>query len=166
MDSLLKHFSQSSQLGANAAYIEDLYEQYLVSPDSVDGKWKTYFDGLKGREAGDVPHSAVMQSVAAAGRTAASSGAASRGGDERERAVGKLITAYRSRGHLAANMDPLGLIEQLPADALDETSGKETSAGAAGACEQSRLHRPQAPVAEMLERLPVGLRDDQTRFAL
>ncbi|MBW3550662.1 MAG: trypsin-like peptidase domain-containing protein [Proteobacteria bacterium] len=119
MDSLLKQFSQSSHLGASAAYIEDLYEQYLVSPDSVDGKWKTYFDGLKGREAGDVPHSAVMQSVAAAGRTAASSGAASRGGDERERAVGKLITAYRSRGHLAANMDPLGLIEHPPAPDLD-----------------------------------------------
>ncbi|HEY5802539.1 MAG TPA: hypothetical protein VIT62_08305, partial [Lysobacter sp.] len=36
MDSLLKQFSQSSQLGANAAFVEDLYEQYLVSPDSVD----------------------------------------------------------------------------------------------------------------------------------
>ena len=35
VDSLLKQFAQSSQLGANAAYIEDLYEQYLVSPDSV-----------------------------------------------------------------------------------------------------------------------------------
>ena len=41
MDSLLKQFSQSSQLGANAAYIEDLYEQYLVDPDSVGPKWKT-----------------------------------------------------------------------------------------------------------------------------
>mgnify|MGYP003581080164 CR=1 FL=1 len=38
VDSLLKQFSQSSQLGANAAFVEDLYEQYLVSPDSVDPK--------------------------------------------------------------------------------------------------------------------------------
>src|SRR5690606_20903272 len=30
-------------------------------------------------------------------------------GDERERNVGRLITAYRSRGHLGANLDPLGL---------------------------------------------------------
>ena len=58
VDNLIKQFAQSSQLGSNAAYIEDLYEQYLVSPDSVDPKWKTYFDGFKGREAGDVPHSA------------------------------------------------------------------------------------------------------------
>ncbi|MDQ3288725.1 MAG: 2-oxoglutarate dehydrogenase E1 component [Pseudomonadota bacterium] len=119
MDSLLKQFAQSSHLGASAAYIEDLYEQYLVSPDSVDGKWKTYFDGLKGREAGDVPHSAVMEAVAAAGRIAGGSGAASEGGGERARSVGKLITAYRSRGHLAANLDPLGLFEHPSAPDLD-----------------------------------------------
>src|SRR5687768_18508847 len=72
VDSLLKQFAQSSQLGANAAYIEDLYEQYLVDPDSVGAKWKTYFEGLKGREAGDVPHSAVIEQIAVAGRLAAS----------------------------------------------------------------------------------------------
>ena len=111
MDSLLKQFAQSSQLGANGAYIEDLYEQYLVAPDSVDPKWKQYFDGLKGREAGDIPHSAVIAQIAAEAR------AASRGGpcvgDERERNVGRLITAYRSRGHLAAKLDPLGLTPPL-----------------------------------------------------
>ena len=116
VDSLLKQFAQSSQLGANAAYLEDLYEQYLVAPDSVGPKWKAYFDGLKGREAGDVPHSVVMEQVADAGRRAArglldagSTGAVAGAGDARERSVGKLITAYRSRGHLAANLDPLGL---------------------------------------------------------
>ena len=110
VDSLLKQFAQSSQLGANGAYIEDLYEQYLVAPDSVGPKWKQYFDGLKGREAGDVPHSVVIDQIAEAGKLAARSAlAVSGGGDERERAVGKLITAYRSRGHLAANLDPLGM---------------------------------------------------------
>jgi 2-oxoglutarate dehydrogenase E1 component len=110
VDSLLKQFSQSSQLGANAAYIEDLYEQYLVSPDSVSAQWKAYFDGFKGREAGDVPHSAVLDSIAEAGRAAARGQAGGSGvADERERHVGRLITAYRSRGHLAANLDPLGM---------------------------------------------------------
>ncbi|QWF14870.1 2-oxoglutarate dehydrogenase E1 component [Lysobacter capsici] len=115
MDSLLKQFSQSSQLGANAAFIEDLYEQYLVDPDSVGAKWKSYFDGFKGREAGDVPHSAAIESIAQAGKAAARGAIASpaggpSGSDERERAVGKVITAYRSRGHLAADIDPLGLL--------------------------------------------------------
>ncbi len=110
VDSLLKQFAQTSQLGANGAYVEDLYEQYLVAPDSVDPKWRQYFDGLKGREAGDIPHSAVIEQIAEAGRLAARGVVAGGGaGDERERAVGKLITAYRSRGHLAANLDPLGM---------------------------------------------------------
>ena len=101
VDSLLKQFAQSSQLGANGAYIEDLYEQYLVAPDSVGPKWKQYFDGLTGREAGDVPHSAVIEQIAEAGKLAARGQLAVSGAsDERERGVGKLITAYRSRAHL------------------------------------------------------------------
>lgn len=115
VDNLLKQFAQSSQLGANAAWIEDLYEQYLAAPDSVDAKWRAYFDGFKGREAGDVPHSTVRDAVAAAGRAARDHGVAGTsgpaGGDDRERGVGKLITAYRSRGHLAAKLDPLGMME-------------------------------------------------------
>ena len=40
VDNLLKQFAQSSQLnGGNASYVEDLYEQYLVAPDSVGPKW-------------------------------------------------------------------------------------------------------------------------------
>ncbi|HEL7752521.1 TPA: 2-oxoglutarate dehydrogenase E1 component [Stenotrophomonas maltophilia] len=110
MDNQLKQFAQSSQLaGGNASYVEDLYEQYLVSPDSVDPKWKTYFDGFKGREAGDIPHSAVISHIADAAKDALKAGTGTGAGDERERNVGRLITAYRSRGHLDARLDPLGL---------------------------------------------------------
>ncbi len=84
-----------------------------LSPDSVDPKWKSYFDGFKGREAGDIPHSAVIAHVAEAARNAANNGhaaaAPAAGDDERGRNVGRLITAYRSRGHLSANIDPLAL---------------------------------------------------------
>jgi 2-oxoglutarate dehydrogenase E1 component len=122
VDSLLKQFAQSSQLGANAAYIEDFYEQYLVAPDSVDPKWKAYFDGIKGRDGQDVPHSAVIEAIAEAGRQAARgvvAVAATGAGDERERSVGRLITAYRSRGHLGADLDPLGMLEKPGAPDLD-----------------------------------------------
>ena len=120
MDNLLKQFAQSSQLaGGNAAYIEDLYEQYLVSPDSVDPKWKTYFDGFQGREAGDVPHSAVIAHIGEAARNAANAGLSGGASDERERNVGRLITAYRSRGHLGARLDPLGLTPPINPPDLD-----------------------------------------------
>ena len=116
--SLLKQFAQSSQLGANAAYIEDLYEQYLVAPESIDDGWRRYFDGLQGREAGDVPHSAVRAAIQEAARGAGRASAAP-AGDERERNVGRLITAYRSRGHLGANLDPLGLAKRVEAPDLE-----------------------------------------------
>ena len=113
MASLLKQFAQSSQLGANAAYLEDLYEQYLVAPDSVGPQWKAYFDGFEGRQAGDIPHSAVASAVAEAGRRATRGAVPATGGgvpDVRELAIGKLVTAYRARGHLGARLDPLGLM--------------------------------------------------------
>jgi 2-oxoglutarate dehydrogenase E1 component len=123
VDSLLKQFAQSSQLGANAAYIEDLYEQYLVAPDSVGPKWKAYFDGVKGHDGQDIPHSAVIEAIAEAGRQAArgvvATGRGAGGSDSREFAVGKLIVAYRSRGHLAADLDPLGMWEKSEAPDLD-----------------------------------------------
>ena len=114
VDSLLKQFARTSQLGANGAYVEDLYEQYLVSPDSVDAKWRKYFDELQGREAGDVPHSAVIENIAQAARDARNAGiggsAPADGVDSRQQgAVLKLITAYRSRGHLQASLDPLAM---------------------------------------------------------
>ncbi|PZO65158.1 MAG: 2-oxoglutarate dehydrogenase E1 component [Pseudoxanthomonas suwonensis] len=151
MDSLFNQFAQSSQLGANAAFIEDLYEQYLVDPDSVGGEWKAWFDGFKGREAGDVPHSVIADAVAAAGRAALRSSATATAptgegtGDERERSVGKLITAYRSRGHLAAGIDPLGMLEHPDAPDLslgfhrlsDADRGTEFSTG--GVAGQPRL---------------------------
>ncbi len=121
VDNLLKQFAQSSQLnGGNASYVEDLYEQYLVAPDSVGPKWKAYFDGFKGHEAGDVPHSVVIQQITEAARQAANNGhVVAAGGDERERNIGRLITAYRSRGHLGAQLDPLGLTPPVNPPDLD-----------------------------------------------
>jgi 2-oxoglutarate dehydrogenase E1 component len=120
VDSLIKQFKQTSQLaGGNAAFIEDLYEQYLVDPDSVPATWKTYFDGFKGREAGDVPHSAVMARVQAAARAGAPAGSLDDETARKQAAVGKLITAYRSRGHLGARLDPLGMMAKQDAPDLD-----------------------------------------------
>lgn len=114
MDNLLKQFAQTSQLaGGNASYVEELYEQYLVSPDSVAPEWKAYFDATHGREAGDVPHSAIIAHITEAARQAASGAGTTAVADERERNVGRLITAYRSRGHLGAQLDPLGLVAPI-----------------------------------------------------
>ena len=120
MDSLTKQFSRTSQLsGGNAGFIEDLYEQYLVDADSVGQQWKAYFDALPGGGS-DVPHSAVIAQV----QRAAHEGAGARGGADEEAArkqtaCGKLVTAYRSRGHLGAALDPLAMAPPQPAPDLE-----------------------------------------------
>ena len=118
---LLKLFAESSQLsGGNAAFIEDLYESYLRDPSKVAPEWKKYFDTFKGREAGDVPHSDAIARIEQAQKlnghaimVARTAPGAEAGGQaalgQKQAGVSKLVTAYRSRGHLAAKLDPLNM---------------------------------------------------------
>ncbi|MEO8461512.1 MAG: 2-oxoglutarate dehydrogenase E1 component, partial [Dokdonella sp.] len=122
---ILQHFAATSALsGGNAAFIEDLYEDYLRDPASVPKPWASYFDGFKGRAAGDVPHSDAIARIEAAQRRdrgVSSAGTArsdSTPVSQKQAAVLKLVTAYRSRGHLAANLDPLELASTYSPDEL------------------------------------------------
>lgn len=47
--------------GANATYVEDLYELYLSDPDLVSEEWKRVFEGLPkpSEEVAEQPHSRV-----------------------------------------------------------------------------------------------------------
>jgi 2-oxoglutarate dehydrogenase E1 component len=122
---LLQEFQASSPIaGGNAAFVEDLYEQYLADPASVSAEWRSYFDGLKGREAGDVPHSAVIARIESAQRMnghaySALATPVSDAQAQKQAGVLKLVTAYRSRGHLAAKLDPLDLEHTFPASDLE-----------------------------------------------
>jgi 2-oxoglutarate dehydrogenase E1 component len=120
--SSIKQFQQSSHIsGSNASFVEDLYEQYLLDPGSVTAAWKAYFDGLRGREAGDVPHSAIIAQVARAARERrpAAGGAIDDEAARQQGGVRKLVTAFRSRGHLQARLDPLQLAARSDAPDLD-----------------------------------------------
>ncbi len=123
MSSVLQQFQQSSPLaGGNADYVESRYEDWLADPDSVSPEWKKYFEAFKGREAGDVPHSVVQHRIALAAQVAARLGPSAVVSDaysESQGGVRKLVTAYRSRGHLGADLDPLGMAAKLPAPDLD-----------------------------------------------
>src|SRR5205814_6289666 len=62
MASVMKQFEASSQLfGANAPFIEELYESYLADPQSVSGSWKALFDSWQGEgRPKDVAHSRII----------------------------------------------------------------------------------------------------------
>ncbi|HKT30778.1 2-oxoglutarate dehydrogenase E1 component [Dyella sp.] len=120
---LIREFSESSQLaGGNADYVESLYDAWLADPASVSAEWNTYFQTFKGRESGDVSHTAAIARIEAAQKQRPGYAAAAPVSDEHARkqaGVLRLLTAYRSRGHLAADLDPLGLAHKTHAPDLD-----------------------------------------------
>ena len=120
----IREFFLSSPIaGGNAPYVEALYEDWLLDPASVGAEWNDYFKGLRGREAGDVPHSQVIARIEQAQRgNGRAHGATPVIDDVRARkqaAVLRLLTAYRSRGHLAADLDPLDRAHKPAAPDLD-----------------------------------------------
>ena len=122
-NSLIQQFAASSQLsGGNAAFVEELYEAYLREPASVSAQWQAYFESFRGRENGDVPHSDAIARIERAQKLNGHgvAGAAPAGDVQAQKQAGvlKLVTAYRSRGHLAAKLDPLDLEHRFKPEEL------------------------------------------------
>ena len=146
---------QSSFLYAqNAAFIGELYAQYLNDPAKVDRSWTAFFDQLdrndaealeeigpswarngKGLGNGAVPFGDALMAFdeQADGDASSPNGKAAAAVpghtvEELRRATldsiraQRLIRAYRVRGHLEADLDPLGLIEREPHPELDPMS--------------------------------------------
>ncbi|HET9033985.1 MAG TPA: 2-oxoglutarate dehydrogenase E1 component [Dokdonella sp.] len=121
--SLFQQFQTTSALsGGNAAFIEDLYEIWLQDPSGVSKEWNAYFGALKGGTGNEVAHSDAIARIEAAqrDRRSAASGAAVDSVEAQKQAgVLKLVTAYRSRGHLAADVDPLDLANAYGKEELE-----------------------------------------------
>jgi 2-oxoglutarate dehydrogenase E1 component len=123
MSTVFKHQYDTSHLqGANATYVEWLYEQYLAEPGSVPPQWRQYFSTLSPTGA-DIPHGPIVQAVTERLRQRASPGSAQASAleaapaIEKQAAVSRLIQVYSLRGHQIADLDPLGLWER-PAPAV------------------------------------------------
>lgn len=117
----IREFSASSQLGSNADFVEALYESWLDDPGSVPADWRRYFESLPGSPRGDVPHSGAIARIEAAQRQRvhAAAGTTDDVHARKQAGVLRLLTAYRSRGHLAAKLDPLGMAHAHPAPDLE-----------------------------------------------
>jgi len=119
--------------GANAEYIAHLYSEFLSAPSKVDESWQGFFDGLNDDEI------ALLQELTGASWTPPENSKASRGfgsgavapandglqprrrasdmpsGEDVKRAAQDsisalmLIRSYRARGHMMADLDPLGM---------------------------------------------------------
>ncbi|MBL8539127.1 MAG: 2-oxoglutarate dehydrogenase E1 component, partial [Betaproteobacteria bacterium] len=117
-------FSSSYLSGGNAAFIEDLYEQYLHDPDSVDPAWRQHFDTLA-RPAGgrEVAHGPIVAAFEALARTRPSVPRQAQEDlptiERKQVSVLQLINAYRFLGVRHANVDPLGRAEKPYLPELD-----------------------------------------------
>ena len=144
-------FEQTSFLyGGNAQYIEQVYARYLENPAAVDQHWRQFFAGLEDSEAriarpswqrADWPAPESGDLVSAldgnwpvvaplAAKAVARPGEKAQGlspEDVRKATMDSvralmMIRAYRMRGHLAADLDPLKLKEPDQHPELDPSS--------------------------------------------
>jgi 2-oxoglutarate dehydrogenase E1 component len=114
--SLADQIAASALSGGNAAYIEDLYDQFLHDPSSVEPVWREYFERLAAGSRGEVAHGPVRARLLETSRQPAAVAVRSDQPTEmasaKQGAVSRLIQVYANRGHLVAKLDPLGL--QVP----------------------------------------------------
>ena len=108
--------------GGNAAYVEQLYETYLVDPNAVPQQWREYFEKLprvNGNPLKDVPHSTIRDHFAKLAKVRVRPQLAARDStvtdhERKQVRVLQLVSAYRQRGHQQARLDPLGLWQRPP----------------------------------------------------
>lgn len=106
--------------GSNSVFIEELYQQYLDDPSSVDPSWveffkeQTDFTPLKSTSKiilKDSPEVKSTTELEAPGSTLSENSLRAR----------FMILAYREHGHLLANLDPLGLEKKKTREELKLT---------------------------------------------
>lgn len=114
--------SFSYLFGSNAPYIEELYENYLNNPDSVDEHWKQYFGQLQtqpGAVDRDVAHRPIQESFINLAKRPPVAAGVDPALLQKQVSVLRLISAYRIQGSGAADLDPLKRVSQSNVDALD-----------------------------------------------
>lgn len=119
----MKAWLDSSFLsGSNQSWIEQLYEDFLTDPDSVDANWRSMFQQLPGTGVKpDQFHSKTRDYFRRLAKDASryTSAISDPDANVKQVKVLQLINAYRFRGHQNANLDPLGLWQQERVADLD-----------------------------------------------
>lgn len=135
MSSEQELLSNSYLFGANAPYVEELYEAYLDNPGAVPDQWRGYFDQLQhqpaadGREATrDQAHAPIIASFAQRARENTFAAHPVQAADQSLAIAGKqvyvqsIIAAYRSLGLRLAELDPLKRRDRPDIPELDPAS--------------------------------------------
>jgi 2-oxoglutarate dehydrogenase E1 component len=114
----------SDNLGSvNVGFVEELYERFLENPSSVSAEWQGYFNSeafLDGSPARTLQPALKDYSLFNPPAAAAAELASTRAMEDR---IDRLVRAYRFRGHMIAEIDPLGQPRPMPDELKPETYG-------------------------------------------
>jgi 2-oxoglutarate dehydrogenase E1 component len=117
-----------ASLGQNLSLLDELYSRYKADPASVDPAWQEFFvNGHAPESIAVLARSAEISAPAARSANAApraavapvAPGAAAASQADHPFGIWPLVHAYRSMGHQAAQLDPLGLSEPRDTRELD-----------------------------------------------
>ncbi|MDB3992628.1 2-oxoglutarate dehydrogenase E1 component [Gammaproteobacteria bacterium] len=121
-DSLMQQMLKSGHLsGSNAAYVEELYERFLVEEESIPLEWRKFFTSLRssnGKSDVDVSHAGIRRDFELLGRESRYKQVLSNDAivnsehESKQVKVLQLISSYRVRGHQKSNLDPLGIMRR------------------------------------------------------
>ncbi len=114
--SLRELYESSPFSSAQAPYVEALHERFVENPASVPVEWRRFFEAL-GPAPARIPGVAAPARApglrhGAAVRMTGPSGPAVPADAEKQSAVSRLIQFFANRGHLIADIDPLGLMQR------------------------------------------------------
>ncbi|MGP1928009.1 MAG: 2-oxoglutarate dehydrogenase E1 component [Arsenophonus sp. NC-LC2-MAG3] len=107
---------------ANQSYIEQIYEEYLIDPNSVNVDWRDFFNKLPGTNSnGEYTHSQIRKYFSSLDKDSKcyQTSVTDPSLDVKQVKVLQLINAFRFRGYQNANLDPLELLKQEMLPDLD-----------------------------------------------
>ncbi|MGL6177329.1 MAG: 2-oxoglutarate dehydrogenase E1 subunit family protein, partial [Vibrionaceae bacterium] len=117
-NAMMAWLASSHLAGGNATYVEALYESYLQDATSVDPQWQAVFATLPALTGAELPHSVVRENLRLQAKLSPSQTAGAPVSAKGYAAL-RLLDAYRSHGHRAANLDPLALAPKAAVPELD-----------------------------------------------
>src|SRR5512139_3590847 len=112
------------ELASSLAFLDDLYEQYSQQPNAVDESWRALLEPAPTNGGNGHPQPAATTAQPSVSMDSSRPNMPRMGrpgavttspitivGTKQPSHVWPLVNAWRSRGHFAASLDPLGLLE-------------------------------------------------------
>ena len=117
----MKELWGSSHVSAgHAAYLETLYETFLKNPENLSEDWLDFFTNLpkQPNSNGEISHLEIIKEFKNFSRSKATPKNETKPDDKQGKVI-RLIQSYRNRGHLKAQLDPLGMMERREIEDLN-----------------------------------------------